>query len=140
MLVKQIYIKNFKGFEECNFTFNDRFTVIIGNNGSGKTSVLDAIAVAVGCYLIPLGGGSKYQRPIHKGEVRITEREKSVFEAQIPCEISAIGQWGEWKRSVESIKLANTIRHAKKLTEYSKSALERAVKEDFVNLPLFAYH
>ncbi len=140
MLIEQLNIKNFKGFEECSFTFNSPFTVIIGNNGSGKTSVLDALAVAVGCYLIPLAGGSKYQRLIHKGEVRIAEHQKSVFEPQLPCEIEAVGKWGKWKRSVESIKLTNTVKYAKSLTEYSKDVLDRSVKEDGVNLPLFAYH
>lgn len=140
MLIDSIRIKNFKGFEESTFTFNDRFTVIIGNNGSGKTSILDALAVAAGCYLIPLGGGQKYQRPIHKGEVRIFEHEKSVFDPQLPCEIEATGQWGTWKRSVEKLNFTNTVKYAKGVTGQSKEILDRAVGQNGVNLPLFAYH
>ena len=74
MFIEQLKIKNFKGFSEESFQFKDHFTVIIGNNGSGKTSILDALAVAAGCYLIPLGDGQKKQRTIHKGEVRIDKR------------------------------------------------------------------
>ena len=99
MFIEQLKIKNFKRFSEESFQFKDHFTVIIGNNGSGKTSILDALAVAAGCYLIPLGDGQKKQRTIHKGEVRVAETQKSVFEPQFPCEITANGFCGEWKRS-----------------------------------------
>lgn len=37
MFIEQLKIKNFKGFSEESFQFKDHFTVIIGNNGSGKT-------------------------------------------------------------------------------------------------------
>lgn len=140
MLIERIHIKNFKGFDDKTFNFKDNFTVIIGNNGSGKTSVLDALAIASGCYLIPLGGGQKYQRAIHKGEVRIIEKSKSVFEPQLPCEIEAEGEWGEWKRSIDKLTFTNTVKHAKIVSKMSKEILEKALKEDNVTLPLFAYH
>ena len=140
MLIDYLKIKNFKGFAENEFFFRDNFTVIIGNNGSGKTSILDALAIAAGCYLIPLGGGQKFQRPIHKGEVRIEEKEKSVFDPQLPCEIVATGKWGTWKRSIEKLSFTNTIRHYKSLTEYAKAEQEKAVKDNDVSLPVFAYH
>ena len=140
MLIDRLKIKNFKGFEEEEFFFRNNFTVVIGNNGSGKTSVLDALAVAAGCYLIPLGGGQKIQRPIHKGEVRIEEKEKSVFDPQLPCEIEAEGKWGIWKRSIEKLSFASTAKHAKSVTDYAEAELEKAMKENDVVLPLFAYH
>ena len=140
MLIDRLKIKNFKGFEEEEFFFRNNFTVVIGNNGSGKTSVLDALAVAAGCYLIPLGGGQKIQRPIHKGEVRIEEKEKSVFDPQLPCEIEAKGKWGIWKRSIEKLSFSNTARYAKSVTEYAEAEFEKAMKGNDVVLPLFAYH
>ena len=140
MLIDRLKIRNFKGFEEKEFCFLNNFTVLIGDNGSGKTSILDALAVAAGCYLIPLGGGQKIQRPIYKGEVRIEEKEKSVFDLQLPCEIEAEGKWGIWKRSIEKLSFANTVRYAKPVTEYAKAELERAMSGNGVILPLFAYH
>lgn len=130
MFIEQLKIKNFKGFSEESFQFKNRFTVIIGNNGSGKTSILDALAVAAGCYLIPLGDGQKKQRTIHKGEVRVAETQKSVFEPQLPCEITADGFCGEWKRSIEKLTYSNTTKYTKSIT---------SISEDVI-LPLFAYH
>lgn len=140
MLIERLRIRNFKGFEEEEFFFRNNFTVVIGDNGSGKTSILDALAVAAGCYLIPLGGGQKIQRPIHKREVRIEEKEKSVFDPQLPCEIEAEGKWGIWRRSIEKLSFVNTVRYAKPVTEYAKAEQERAMKGNDVVLPLFAYH
>ena len=120
MFIEQLKIKNFKGFSESSFQFKNRFTVIIGNNGSGKTSILDALAVAAGCYLIPLGDGQKKQRTIHKGEVRIEETQKSVFEPKLPCEITANGPCGEWKRSIEKQTFSNTTKYAKAITDVSE--------------------
>ena len=36
-------LRNFRRYEDAKFNFHERFTVLIGNNGAGKTTVLDAI-------------------------------------------------------------------------------------------------
>lgn len=51
MRIKSIQIKNFRGFEEQEFQFDDELTVVVGNNASGKTSLLKALQVALGAYL-----------------------------------------------------------------------------------------
>lgn len=43
MLLKNIRLFNFKNYQQCNIDFHDEINVIIGDNGSGKTNVLDAI-------------------------------------------------------------------------------------------------
>lgn len=44
MKVKSISINNYKGFIGCNLTFHPKMNVLIGNNASGKTTLLEAIA------------------------------------------------------------------------------------------------
>ncbi|MGM9785351.1 MAG: AAA family ATPase [Candidatus Cryptobacteroides sp.] len=141
MLLKKIHIRNFMGFVDNTFEFQDNFTVIIGNNGSGKTSILDALSIAAGCFLIPLGNGSKYQRTIHKGEIRIHETKKSVFEPQLPCEIEAEGdRWGIWKRSIESHSYTNTQKYAKTIVSAADRTLKEATVSDGIILPVIAYY
>ena len=48
MVIHQIEIANFKLFEKATFKFKKDFNIIIGINGSGKTSLLRAIAVSLG--------------------------------------------------------------------------------------------
>ncbi len=51
MNIQRINIRNFRGFEERTFSLNPRLALIIGNNTSGKTSLLHALQVALGAYL-----------------------------------------------------------------------------------------
>lgn len=42
---------NYRKFENFEFDLNPSLTVLVGDNGVGKTTVLDAVAVAVGPFL-----------------------------------------------------------------------------------------
>lgn len=46
-VAKKMILENFRGFVELTVTFEERCTVLIGVNGSGKSSVLDAAAIAL---------------------------------------------------------------------------------------------
>ena len=46
--LKKIAIRNFRLFEDLKIDFNKDVNVIIGNNGAGKTTILDAIALGFG--------------------------------------------------------------------------------------------
>jgi DNA replication and repair protein RecF len=41
--LKQLAILNFKNYNEANFEFSSKLNAIVGDNGAGKTNVLDAI-------------------------------------------------------------------------------------------------
>ena len=43
MILKSLSLLNYKNFESKTFTFNEKINCIVGNNGIGKTNVLDAI-------------------------------------------------------------------------------------------------
>lgn len=47
MYIKDLHIKNFKGFGDVDLTFDPRINVFIGNNSSGKTSLLVALLKAI---------------------------------------------------------------------------------------------
>jgi recombinational DNA repair ATPase RecF len=44
MHIKHITVKNFRCFEHLEFDLNPDVNIFVGNNGSGKSAVLDAIA------------------------------------------------------------------------------------------------
>tara|TARA_R110000868_G_scaffold274375_4_gene533789 strand:+ start:14092 stop:15171 length:1080 start_codon:yes stop_codon:yes gene_type:complete len=43
MILKSLSLLNYKNFETKSFSFNEKINCIVGNNGIGKTNVLDAI-------------------------------------------------------------------------------------------------
>lgn len=48
MIIKHIEIQNFRGFEHLSTDFHPQMTVVIGNNTAGKTTLLQAVQVALG--------------------------------------------------------------------------------------------
>ena len=55
MNLKQIIVRNFRNIgEEKIFSLNENFTVIIGINGKGKSTILHAIRVACGAYFLAI--------------------------------------------------------------------------------------
>ncbi len=56
MYLSKIYIENFKGIKKADIDFDRAVNLIIGDNGTGKTSVLEAIAVALGGFLSGIDG------------------------------------------------------------------------------------
>lgn len=45
MFLKKFYIQNFRNHEETNLKFNARLVFFIGNNGEGKTNLLESISL-----------------------------------------------------------------------------------------------
>ena len=51
MKLNYIDIVNFRGFQNEHFDLDPRMNVIVGNNTAGKTTILQAIQIALGAYL-----------------------------------------------------------------------------------------
>jgi DNA replication and repair protein RecF len=43
MLLEKLSLLNFKNYTEAQMTFSEKFNCFVGNNGAGKTNILDAI-------------------------------------------------------------------------------------------------
>ena len=43
MPLRRLQLKNFRLFQDNLFTFSDRTNLILGENGSGKTSILERV-------------------------------------------------------------------------------------------------
>ncbi len=52
MKINGISLLNYRCFKKYKLELSDQFTLLIGDNGSGKTAVLDALAVAAGSFLL----------------------------------------------------------------------------------------
>ncbi|NOQ13246.1 MAG: AAA family ATPase [Methyloprofundus sp.] len=70
MQINKLVIENFKLFSKQEFIFNTQFNLIIGVNGSGKTSLLNALAVALGGWAHVYSKNEKNLRPILESEIR----------------------------------------------------------------------
>ena len=56
MYLKQITLQNFRCYEKFDINLHKNLTVIVGVNGAGKTSLLEAAAIAMSTMFVPMDG------------------------------------------------------------------------------------
>jgi len=71
MRIDSIQIDNFRGIEHLDLVFDPHFNLLVGDNGSGKTSILSAVAVSLGVWHVSkIVQGPRQWRNIMDHEVR----------------------------------------------------------------------
>ena len=133
LFMQSISIENYKLFDNQRiFTFKDRFSVLIGDNATGKTSILDAMRIALD-FIIPhcpdkskhiISSGLKEKfslQSVHR------EIENNKFNYTWPAEIIAETSLGEIRRTRNDID------------SRSNRKVERNLFDIQGRLPLIAY-
>ena len=73
MHINKIRLVNFRGMEDLTVEFKKGINIIIGNNGSGKTLLLNGICIALGSLFPPVYFNDiKVYRQIQEEDVRVT--------------------------------------------------------------------
>ena len=133
MKLESIKIEHFRGILKLELPIDDSLTVIVGNNGIGKTSMLDAIAYC----LVGLRGlwptqPAKYHYP----EIRSSDVAHSQANFSLKPSVSLSGI--SCKESKDIIEISNSYRHrSQSLTELSNLAHNNPVQSAE---PLFVYY
>ncbi len=60
MFLESLVLHNFRCFSNLEVNFKNRLTVLVGNNGSGKSTVLEAAAIAAGTLTSAMDGLTNY--------------------------------------------------------------------------------
>lgn len=146
MKIKNIKLKNFRCFEELVIELNERCNVIVGVNGAGKSTILDALAISIGTYFAKIP--TTYSLPIQKEDVlRKSYLTGSIIstEYQFPVVIStegiANGEFIEWSRELNGLKNKTTVKNASNLIEVGhiqQQNIQNGVTD--TTLPIFAYY
>ena len=120
MIIKSITMQNFKKFEKLTVEFNSMMNVIVGSNGAGKSSILEALAVGAGSFFLGIEGISS--PGIKEADVRfVAQPVGSVIDRypQYPVFISCTGvidsQPIEWVRSLNTETSKTTVKEAAEL-------------------------
>ncbi len=140
MRLDQLHIQNFRCYEDATFDFQPGFNLVVGVNGSGKTSLLQAVAASFNNFANSIKGGGNISDQdvrffIHSYEDRLR------FEQAYPLKLSAKGEaFGKdaWQISKErngasaSVDIFTNVEMNKKL-ELIDSGTE-------FNLPIFVVY
>ncbi len=141
MKIENITLENFRKYEAASFQFHAKFTLLIGNNGTGKTTVLDAIAILMNTYFlgskIPTGGGT-----IKDQDARFvfTKKEEQIFKEQRDnVSLEASGRMGEhfikWRREI-----GDRGAKAKNFAQLGAQGRDQIKEQKTPELPLLLYY
>jgi predicted ATP-binding protein involved in virulence len=145
MRIDHLAIQNFRGFESFDLKLNPQFNLLVGNNGSGKTTILDALYIAAGSWLLGIDGPKKAPS-IDEDEVRLTafeyENGRYSFEKQYPVRIQAAGSVMDepidWAR--EKVSDHSTTRYgtAKAILDIGRRTVSSMRSGESIVLPLIS--
>lgn len=150
MYLEKLKLHNFRCYEKLEIDFNRQLTVLVGKNGSGKTTVLEAIAIVLGTWFVGFNivnakGINKRTDPLRKAyQIGATDD----VQTQFPVEIEAWGKIEEskdqilhWKRELYTPTGTMTTKDAKEIVEYA-AEYQKAISEGRTDiyLPMVAYY
>ncbi len=142
MRIDRIKLLNYKRFGEFEVALDPHFNLFVGDNASGKTTILDAITVGLDSWFIGMKGvqgiGSIDQDEVHvvaypHGDVVSFEKQ---FPARLECEGVVMGRTVAWSRELARDHGRTTTVSAKALTAIAEEADGLVRKNESVTLPL----
>ena len=142
MRIDRLIMDNFKGFHHREFQFHPQFNLIAGVNGTGKTSLLDALSIAAGSWLLGFSGCET--RHIRQTEVTLAHFGEKGWEPQHPCAVEAYGEVASeplaWRRTLNTPGGRTTYGGARDIKEAATRVYESVRSGGDDLLPLISYY
>ena len=146
MYIQNLVLHNFKCFENIELDFHPNLTVIVGANGSGKTSIMEGAAIAISALFVKMDGLSG--RSIDKSQAHLKAfsigSTKDV-QPQYPVTVKASAVIGNeelaWARSLNKSTGSTTVIDARNIIDIGVHFQEQLRKGDTsLILPVIAYY
>lgn len=156
MKLKSVEIKNFRCFESLSIDLDEQLTVLVAENGAGKTAILDAVVIALSPFIrgfdTGIGKGFKPEdarlgvaaKLLKNGIYYMVGHRVSEIESQYPISLTATGiineQFEQWSRELTGKKTQTTFGKARVLVDYAKTLQQQVRAGEPVTLPIIAYY
>jgi len=150
MRIDEIYLENFKKFKAQKIDLHPHFTLLVGENGTGKTTVLDALAVAAGIWLVEVPDSTFWnsRRRIMPTEIRLEAQlrgDRIQFQEKRPVLIRATGRIDKkesvsWTRQISENGVKTSNAGAKDAIGIVKDVYSRDANGEDVLCPVLAYY
>jgi predicted ATP-binding protein involved in virulence len=152
MHIQQVKIKNFRCFEDLTVNLNPDVNIFVGNNGSGKSAVLDAIAAAMYPYIYEFQhiilnkAPYRFEIPIHQSDLQIKKPYKDIEGVELSIIINSILSWkiicyeDSLDNRNEPLDMKYQEDSLRKITHNALEILNAMRKNLDCNLPVIAYY
>ncbi len=144
MNITELQVENFRCFHKATIPLQEELTVIVGINGAGKTTILEALALSLGTFFTAF---DQAKSP----NIRKTDAFCKYYpmgsdidvQPQFPVHLTAtgshLGEDIQWTRSLQSSTGKTTL--GKAMAELSKLTQQQMMSGDSaLKLPLIAYY
>ena len=142
MQIRHIKLCNFRCFEQIDLTLDTSFTLLLGDNGSGKTALIEALRIAAGAFL--LGTDVRRVPNIQRTDIRESITPDNLGSVVEPPEVQVFEPV-----VIDAVGIVNSKPVQWTRTQRGKSSQLRGIVEGLVRerkeggkpvLPLLAYY
>lgn len=141
MKIKTLEINNFRALDHLEIDLGSRLTLLVGENGTGKTSVLDALSIGLGAVLsyLPQVTGFSFKNT----DITQTDNGKAPY-TRVKITVGKDLVWDRTLRRDKSSKTSEKIPNNIGLTQL-KQYVEQGILNPFndnikFQLPVFSYY
>ena len=145
MQAKRLKLKNFRCYDELDIDFDPELTVIVGENGKGKTAIFDAIAIALEPYLraFDIKGRELLPKdvrrlPVYNEQTQHIESMESRYPTEVTLEGEAFGKPLSCTRRLLEDNVPED--DDAELREIGKTFQQQCESHEQTLLPAFAYY
>ncbi|MFD3801471.1 AAA family ATPase [Kocuria palustris] len=138
--ISSLRIHNFRNISRQEIVFSPQVTLLIGENGAGKTAVLDAAKVMLSTVVSELGGESAHfsHNDVRTVDLDLDSRQKAAtsephYPVGAEIEFIADGNSLEWRREIRSPKGRTSRGDLKVRNHFSK------LKQEAIGEPVYEY-
>jgi predicted ATP-binding protein involved in virulence len=141
MKIKKVRCVNFRRFKDFSLTLDANLTVLVARNGSGKTSILDALAISMGAFLTRLPSVSGISQKETDFRV-LTDGTKPPY-SRLTCETTDGIVWDRTERRDQTKKTLKQIPSGhglKGINDFADSLVDDFNEGKEVVFPVLAYY
>ena len=137
MRITKAIIKNFNGIVDLELPLDPQLNILVGDNGSGKTAILEALTVGVGTLFA--GMKDVTSAGFKKSAVRYTQLQEYAYPVMVAMEATLDGGTVKWERYKNSQSGTTTTKEAYQLIDHAKRLDHLLRSEVEVDLPMISY-
>ncbi|WP_163022540.1 AAA family ATPase [Pseudomonas viridiflava] len=154
MKLRRLQLLNFRCFKELLVEFDPKLTIIIAENGGGKTAILDAVAIGLGRYISKLPGVTG--RSTKETDIRLNKDQKPerylMMQWEANTEKNENIVWSGGRRRDSTVNVARLrseldkredgafTHKLKSIDKYTANLLELEENQEQYYLPVIAYY
>lgn len=146
MKINSVHIQNFRGIEDLTINLHPQFNLLIGENGSGKTAILEALAVGIGSFFSGMPGVNS--RHIRDADIRYFKTIEGSFEFTANTKVEVLNGVVDkenisWYKERDGLTGSNKMGNRSPIRAISED-LNMAIRDSkrtfFIDLPVIAYY